>query len=128
MSGKIVRLILVGALALSIAGAAPASAKSGDVVKRGSCSGSTDWKLKLSPQNGRIEVEYEIDSNVVGQRWRVRIFENGNRIFAGSRLTKAPSGSFSVRVVAPNPAGTDAFKARAKNPNTGELCVGRASI
>ena len=69
-----------------------------------------------------------MDSNVAGQTWRVRIFQNGERIFAGRRTTKAPSGSFSVRVVADDTAGADAFKGRAVNVANGELCVGRASI
>lgn len=128
MSAKIVRVALVAALALTVAGAMPASAKDGDVIRRGACSGTSDWKLKLSPENGKTEVEYEVDSNVVGQTWRVRIFQNGQRIFAGSRVTKAPSGSFTVRLLAANPAGTDTFKGRAVNPATGEACVGRASI
>ena len=128
MTWKIVRVALAAALALSVAGAVPAAAKDGDVIKTGACSGSSDWKLKLSPEDGKTEVEYEVDSNVVGQTWRVKIFQDGNRIFGGSRVTKAPSGSFTVRVLASNPAGTDSFKGRATNAATGEVCVGRASI
>ena len=65
-----------------------AGAKSGDVIRQGACSGTSNWKLKLSPQNGKIEVEYEVDSNHVGQTWKVRLFENGNQIFAGNRVTR----------------------------------------
>ena len=83
---------------------------------------------RLSPQDGKIEVEYEVDSNKVGQTWRVRLFENGTRIFAGNRMTKAPSGSFTVRVLAANHAGSDTFTARAANVGSGEICGGRASI
>ena len=64
-----------------VAGAAPAHANGGDVIRRGNCSGSSDWKLKLSPEDGRIEVEFEVDSNVAGQTWQVRITKNGNQIF-----------------------------------------------
>jgi hypothetical protein len=112
-----------------LAAAPMASAKGGnDVIKRGSCSGTSDWKLKLSPQNGNIEVEYEVDSNVVGQTWRVRLFHDGTRFFAGTKVTKAPSGSFTVRKVVANHAGTDTIKGRAVNVKTGETCVGKASI
>jgi hypothetical protein len=128
MTWKIVRVALAAALALSVAGAVPAAAKDGDVIKTGACGGSSDWKLKLSPEDGKTEVEYEVDSNVIGQTWRVKILQDGNRIFGGSRVTKAPSGSFTVRVLAANPAGTDSFRARAFNAATGEVCVGRASI
>ena len=128
MFKRMMRVALAGALVLMIAGAVPASAKAGDVIRTGACSGSSDWKLKLSPQDGRIEVEYEVDSNKVGQTWSVRLFENGNRIFAGQRVTKAPSGSFTVRVLGNNTAGTDSFRARASNAATGEVCGGSASI
>lgn len=40
------------------------SAKDGDVTRRGSCTARSDWKLKLSPENGRIEVEFEVDQTV----------------------------------------------------------------
>jgi hypothetical protein len=128
MFGKIIRLAVVGAVALSLAGATSASAKSGDVVKRGSCSGSSDWKLKLSPENGKIEVEYQVDSNKVGQVWKVRLFHDGNRIFAGKRTTKAPSGSFTVRVAANDGTGSDSFKSRAARVGGDEVCTGTASI
>jgi hypothetical protein len=40
-----------------------AFAKDGDVIRTGDCSGRADWKLKVSPENGRWEVEFEVDSN-----------------------------------------------------------------
>jgi hypothetical protein len=43
-------------------------------------------------------------------------------------VTAAPSGSFEVRVVSANAAGTDGFRARAVNRATGEVCIGIASI
>jgi hypothetical protein len=128
MIGKVTRAALTGAIALTIAGAAPAVANDRDVIREGACSGGSDWKLKLSPEDGRLEVEFEVDSNVVGQSWRVRLFQNGDRFFAGIRETTAPSGSFELRRVVNNTAGTDSFRARAVNVATGEVCVGRASI
>jgi hypothetical protein len=128
MIGKVTRAALTGAIALTIAGAAPAVANDRDVIREGACSGGSDWKLKLSPEDGRLEVEFEVDSNIVGQTWRVRLFQNGDRFFAGTRETTAPSGSFEVRRVVNNTAGTDSFRARAVNVATGEVCVGRASI
>jgi hypothetical protein len=135
MNGKLARITAAGALTLAIGsgivGASPASASHGgrgDVTKTGMCSGSSDWKLKLSPDDGRIEVEFEVDSNKVGQTWHVRILENGSRIFSGNRVTKAPSGSFTVRKLADNPPGTDSFTARATNTASGETCIAHASI
>jgi hypothetical protein len=113
--------------ALIVAGAAtPASAKSGDVIRTGRCDGRSDWKLKLSREDGRIEVEFEVDQNVVGDAWRVRIRHDGDRVFGGRRLTRRPSGSFEVRIVERNRTGRDDFRARAVNTSTDEVCVGRA--
>jgi hypothetical protein len=117
-------LLVIGGLAM----APGAGAKAGDVIRTGACSGVSDWRLKLSPDNGQIEVEYQVDSNKAGQTWRVRIRQNGVLIFAGTRVTQPPSGSFTVRRLAKGHAGTDAFRARAVNLASGETCVGRASI
>jgi hypothetical protein len=126
MIRKLVGIGVATMLTLSVAGAAPAVAKDGDVIRRGSCSGATDWKLKLSPEDGRIEVEYEVDSNRVGQSWKVKIVKNGNVIFRGTRTTRGASGSFEVRRVTSNPPGADTFRARATH--AGEVCTGRATF
>jgi hypothetical protein len=128
MIGRLMKVAMAGVLMFTLAGTTHAFAKSGDVVRSGSCSGSSDWKLKLSPENGKIQVEYEVDSNKAGQNWRVKLFENGNRIFRGTRTTQGASGSFTVRVLAKNTAGTDSFKAHALNLASGETCGGAASI
>ena len=74
---------------------APAHAKDGRVTASGSCGGPT-WKLKAQPDDGRVQIEFEVDSNVVGQTWTVKIADNGSTVFSGTRRTTAPSGSFSV--------------------------------
>ena len=108
--------------------ATTALAGQADVIRRGSCSGQSDWKLKLSPEDGGIEVEFEVDQNVVGDRWRVRIRHDGDLAFRATRTTRGASGSFEVRTVEPNHAGSDAFRARARNLSTGEVCAGAASF
>ena len=129
MNTKTARLLMVaGVLALTLTAALPASAKGPAVIKSGACSANSHWKLKLKPDNGRIEVQFEVDSNVNGQTWHVRMLENGAPIFNGNRVTQAPSGSFEVRKLATDTAGTDRFRARAVNGATGESCVGVASI
>lgn len=124
------RLIAVG-IAASLALVVPAgmaSAGNNDVIERGSCSGSSEWKLKLSPQDGRIEAEYEVDQNVSGDQWRVKIRHNGDLVFNDTRTTGGDSGSFDVRIVENDRAGIDRFKAKARNPSTGEVCIGTASF
>ena len=105
MISKILRLTIASVLALTVVGSAAAHANPADVIRRGNCSGSSDWKLKLSPEDGRIEVEFEVDSNVAGQTWQVRLTKNGNQIFSGSRVTRGASGSFELRRVTSDPAG-----------------------
>lgn len=117
--------VVLGALLIG-GSAVPTLAKDGDVIRRGACSGASDWKLKLSEENGRIEVEYEVDQNRAGDRWRVRIRHDDALVFTGRRTTRAPSGSFEVRILQRDRAGDDVFRGRAVNLRTGEVCGGRA--
>ena len=103
----------------------PALARAGDVVRSGACSGPSNWKLKLKEDNGRVEVEYEVDQDRVGDVWRVRIRHDGDLVFNGRRATRAPSGSFTVRLLQRNRVGNDVFLGRAVNLRTGEICGGR---
>jgi hypothetical protein len=129
MVGKFARIAAVAALAGAVISAAPtALANDNDVIREGNCSGRSDWKLKVGPEDGRLEVEFEVDSNVNGQTWRVRIFQDGDRIFSGRRETRGPSGSFEVEIRTRNRAGTDRFRARAVNLATDEVCVGRLAF
>ena len=124
---RIITAALVTALALVVP-AGMAWAGTNDVVERGSCDGSSEWKLKLSEDNGRIETEFEVDQNVSGDQWRVKIRHDGERVFRDTATTHGASGSFTVRIVEDDHAGTDAFKAKARNLSTGEVCVGTASF
>ena len=109
---------------LTATAAAPAVANDADVIRRGNCSGSADWKLKASPENGRIEVEGEVDSNRNGQAWNWRIKHNGSLSDRGTKTTRAPSGSFTVRRVLVNVRGEDRIVFRAHNPRSGQTCRG----
>ncbi len=110
--------------------AGPAMAKGGgdDVRAAGHCSSTSTWKLKAKPDNGRLEIEMEVDSNRNGQKWAVSLTDNTVRIFAGNRVTVAPSGSFSVELRAANRAGSDRIVGTARNTVTGERCTGVVRI
>ena len=116
---------VLGALLLG-GSALPAMAGASDVIRRGACTGVSDWKLKLSQDNGRVEVEYEVDQNRNGDTWRVRIRHNDDVVFRGTRTKHAPSGSFEVRILQANRSSDDVFKGHAVNLRTGEVCGGRA--
>lgn len=123
------RVLTLSAFAVATAiPALPAVANDGDVIRRGNCSNATDWKLKASPEDGRIEVEAEIDSNVNGQTWTWTLKHNGSVSAKGTATTKAPSGSFEVRRVVVNLSGPDYLVFRSTNPKTGEVCRGAVTF
>lgn len=103
---------------------ASASGGGGDVRTSGTCSAATVWKIKVKTENRSLESEYEVDSNRNGQRWSYRITDNGVLVKSGYATTVAPSGSFGIRAISPNRAGSDHFLARARNTVTGEVCSG----
>jgi hypothetical protein len=109
---------------LALAPTALAGAKKGGdpIVKRGTCSASSTWKLKAKSDDGRIETEFEVDQNRVGKRWRVTLVRNGATVFRGIRATVAPSGSFTVRRLLAPAARTTRIVASAKALQSGETC------
>ena len=128
---RTVRLALVGALLASFFAFAPAALASGgggDVRASGACSGASTWKLKAKPDDAGLQVSFEVDQNVNGVTWNVSITDNGSSIFSGTATTKARSGSFTVRLLAPNQPGSDSIAATATNPATGETCSGSLAI
>jgi hypothetical protein len=117
-------------VALPVAGVSPASASGGgdDVRTHGGCSGSAVWRLKAKPDDGRIEVEAEVDSNHAGQAWRWVLRHNGSVSSRGTKSTSGASGSFSVQRRMADLAGTDHFTFRAERRATGQVCRGTISL
>jgi hypothetical protein len=124
-------IALAAALAASLV-ALPATAlakgggSDGDVRVAGSCTASSAAKMKLSPENGRLEVEFEVDQNRNGVSWNWTLKRAGSTLSAGTAVTVAPSGSFEVRRVVSNAPGTDTIVAVGKG--NGETCRVIASI
>lgn len=96
---------------------ATAQASGGDdvrIIKRGSCAdGPAVWKLKVKSDDGRLEVEGEVDSNRRGQVWRWTMTHNGSLSRSGTATTAGTSGSFSVERRLVDLAGTDRIVFRA---------------
>jgi len=129
MNRNIARAGLAVALAGSLALPTAAHASGADdVIHQGSCTGTADWRLKAKPDNNRIELEFEVDSNRVGQHWNVKIFHDGRRILNGTRTTAGASGSFEVRKLAANHAGRDQFRATATRVGGTQTCTGRIAL
>ena len=99
--------------------------RSGDddrVITTGRCSAGAGWKLKVKTDDGRLEVEGEVDSNVAGQRWRWTLRHTGSVSDRGTGTTTARSGSFEVERRIVDLAGTDRVVFRAVHD--GQTCRG----
>ena len=107
---------------------AQASGGGGGVAAGGTCSAGSTWALKAKPDDGQIDVEFEVDSNVAGQVWNVKLTDNGTKIFKGQRTTQGASSSFTVELQTPNMAGKDKFVGKATNKATGETCTGKVTL
>ncbi|MBM6399994.1 hypothetical protein [Phycicoccus sonneratiae] len=121
------RVAAVGILTTALAaGSVPAAlAKGAESKAAGTCSQGAAWKLKAKADNGRLQVELEVDSNRNGQVWTWALKDNGVAVGSGSATTVAPSGSFSVERRIANRAGTDTITATARHAATGQTCSAR---
>ena len=122
------RLTLIFALAAAAALPALAFANDRDVSRLGQCTKSAFSKIKLSPENGRIEVEFEVDANRIGQSWRVVIRRNGKVNFRTRRITRRPSGSFTVRRELDNRRGAPDFVHARAVSTTEQVCRAAATL
>jgi hypothetical protein len=120
-------LVTLAAIGLGLASSAQARDRN-EVRVSGTCTGSSTSKLKLHPDDGRLETEFEVDQNRVGQRWRVVLTRNGKLAARAARRTTAPSGSFELRRLLLDGAGRDRVVAQAGNLRTGERCRASAAI
>ena len=121
---RIVSLAIAVLVALVVM--APAAAKDGDVLVRGTCTGPSSSKLKLGEEDGRIEVEFEVDQNRNGVRWTVVLRRPTSVVARATAVTRGPSGSFELRRVVGNQAGDDRITARATRAS-GEVCRATAT-
>ncbi len=113
-------VLALPAVALS---ASPAAA----AQNQKSCAGAL-VKLQVERDDGRHEVEVDIDNGQRGERWRVRIFQNGNRFFNDVRTVRGDDNDIEIDRDRRNTAGRDTYKLRAKNLRTGGACTVRVSL
>ena len=123
----------VAGLGLALALIAPSAtfARGGGGGKQvaGTCSAHSTSTLKVKREDGpKLEVEFEVDQNKVGAAWDVRLRNDGISFWHGQKVTRAPSGSFTVHKLSTDGAGTDTIAARATNLATGETCTASLSI
>ena len=95
--------LAVSGAAVAVAPTASAKGGPGGVKVNGLCTKSATAKLKLSQDNGRVEVEFEVDQNRNGVPWKVTLKRNGALVASAAAITRAPSGSFSAHRVLSGP-------------------------
>jgi hypothetical protein len=126
----IVAAALATALAAlaAVAAVPAASAKGGHGLRvSGVCTQTSSAKLKLSREDRRIEVEFEVDQNRNGVPWKVTLRRNGALVASTTARTHAPSGSFSVHRIIARALPTDRITARATR-SSGERCTAQAAF
>jgi hypothetical protein len=105
--------VSLGAPIAATATPAFASGGGGGVKASGACTNGGHFTLKAKHDDGRIELEYEVDSNRAGQVWAVRITDNGAVVVSRNATTAGPSGSFTIEKKIASRAGADHIHARA---------------
>lgn len=113
---------LLSTLALLGLACAPlATAKDGDLIRRGKCANGIKTKLKASPENGQIEVEYELDNAAPNQVWQITLRKNGTVILRTNVRTNS-FGDLEVRKVTPNGSGSERIDASARRSGASAAC------
>ena len=111
---------------------------------RGACTATSFFKAELEADDGEIETEFEVKSQVAGQRWTYTLTQNGTVVSTSTRTARAdddddddryddsPSPRYRAEVGwerdRPDTAGSDTFVMRALNTVTGEVCSVTATI
>ena len=114
---------VVGAsMLLSLAGMPAHAGDDRERIKRTGCIQASSSKLKVKTDDGRLEVEFEVDQNRSGDKWKVRLRNDGKAFFRGKRTTRGASGSFSVERKTSNGPGKDLISGKTRNLRTSEVC------
>ena len=122
------RRLLITAAAATTALVLPAlSTGSGgddrEVRKAGQCTADSSSKIKVKEDDGRLEVEFEVDQNRDGVTWKVKIKDNGDAVHKSQEVTRGPSGSFSLEQKIDDRSGADRIKAVGRERSGDERCV-----
>jgi hypothetical protein len=121
------RMLAGGAMLLAISMlAAPTTALAG--VRTGHCSGAADWEIEVYHEDGRVEVEFEVDHSRSGSAWTWTMKNDGTEFAHGKARIKAHRDSFSVSRLTVNGPGHDHIVVRAVNVATGQVCRATATI
>lgn len=127
MSRTRLRLAALALTTLGIAAPAAPALAAAPVSAEGACTAASDWKLTANPNDGFLQVTYEVDSDIEGQVWQYRLIDNGTVFLSGSIQTRG-GGSFDIDAQYFDLAGIDRVVGQARNAATGEICNGRVIV
>jgi hypothetical protein len=98
-----------------------------DVRVKGSCTGSTTSELRVRTQDGRLQIEFRIDTKRRYRAWSLVILRERRIVFR--RTVRAGSGGHAVDVrrTIDDWPGTDAIVARA-SARGGQSCVATVAV
>jgi hypothetical protein len=108
---------------------APAIASDGgdDVRVTGTCGRGASAKLRLKREDDGIELRFEVDYSRASVAWRVVVVHERRIAWKGSVKTTRPRGSFEVRRMLRDLAGSDTVTVRASGPS-GLVCRAEATL
>ena len=88
---RTVALAAASAVALgSLVALAPAaSAKDGDMKRRGSCSADSDYAVKVKDRKGALRVDFWVKNNAIGKPWTLTIKQGATTVLTSTRSTIA---------------------------------------
>jgi hypothetical protein len=115
----VARLVAVSALTLTLlvpslsAGAVQERAK-----ERG---GLYQCRMAATPFPDRITVRFRLTTSVADHAWRIRIWDNGTRVFSAIRRTNG-DGDLKVMKVIENLHGRDELVSKARDISSGSVC------
>lgn len=115
-------LATILSLAIALLALPGTAAASQEKERQGSCRAGSEWYLYVGREDGgRLEVDFEVESDRRGEAWRVRLTNDGQAFFRGTRTTNR-AGEFDVERYTRDGRGTDRIVARATSLSTGEVC------
>ncbi|HEU4355750.1 MAG TPA: hypothetical protein VFT27_09200 [Actinomycetota bacterium] len=119
----------VGMIAVVVSGVLGTVPALGSEDARGSCSGGpSEWRLTVGRETDRtLRIRFRIEGGEPGQAWQLFISDNGDRVYAGTRVSN-DEGRIRVRRLTADRVGRDRIEAAGVNLETGESCSGRVTV
>ena len=111
----VARLVAVSALTLPLL---VPTLSAGAVQERG---GLYHCRMAATPFPDRITVRFRLTTSVAHHAWRIRIWDNGTRVFSAIRRTNG-DGDLKVRKAIENLHGRDELISKARDISTGSVC------